>query len=852
MTAETKLNGIAERCVYAFDEAKGLDAALLGGKGAGLVQMMAAGLPVPPGLVITTDACRRNADGSLSEKLWGEIAQAVRQLEQRTKRGFGTGPKPLLVSVRSGAPVSMPGMMDTVLNLGLNEETAVALARATSGGFRFAADTFTRFARMFADIVLGTSDELLHDAEFLAELEAVQDEAGLRRAVRSASQKVGEAAGEPFPTDPWDQLRRAVVAVFDSWNSRRAVRYREHHNIPHDLGTAVVVQQMVFGNLGSPSGTGVAFTRDPRNGEPKLYGEYLENGQGEDLVAGTHTPESLDAVGERYPAIISRFKSLANELEVVYRDVLDIEFTVEEGVLYFLQVRPGKRTAGAAVKIAVDLFDEGVIDSATALQRITPDQLRQVLRPRFVLEAVEKVRADGRVLLVGTGASPGQASGRIVCDPDRAEARAAAGEAVILVRTTTSPQDLHGMLAAQGIVTARGGSTSHAAVVARALDKPCIVGCELLDVDTVNQVIRVGGREFAEGEYVSIDGSTGEVFEALIPMGLSNPDALGQVGRLLELADSPGGGTVFNRVSTADMARAAISAGAQGIGTRNEELLAASDGFETLVDAVSTYTHGEAAASTTALEALEDVLTETLVKIMEVVFPKPFAARIADLSSGRAGEAVANLTDIAPSPGIWLPLGAPDLVLAQIRALVRAKESTGYPDNVILMVGGINSAAEAAALRVLCAQAGGHSLKLGVATRSPHCLLALPEIAKHVDMVWIDYRALTAACYHYPDDLVLSRGVMKSYIEDGYLPMNPANQVEEVIEKLLPPLPKLGHPCQFGVTFAGWTVSEEVVRFFTQRGFRNFGVESSELATTRLLLGRLASFDHSTIRSEKF
>ena len=847
MTVETKLGGTAERLVYAFDEAKGLDAALLGGKGAGLVQMMAAGLPVPPGLVITTDACRRNADGSLSERLWEEIAQAVRQLEQRTNRGFGKGPKPLLVSVRSGAPVSMPGMMDTVLNLGLNEETAVALARATSGGFRFAADTFARFARMFADIVLGLTDELLQDTEFLAELEEVQDEESLRKAVRSASEKVGAAAGEPFPTNPWDQLRRAVVAVFDSWNSRRAVRYREHHKIPHDLGTAVVVQQMVFGNLGSPSGTGVAFTRDPRNGERRLYGEYLENGQGEDLVAGTHTPESLDAVGERYPAIISRFRTLASELEVVYRDVLDIEFTVEEGVLYFLQVRPGKRTAEAAVRIAVDLFDEGVIDSATALQRVTPDQLRQVLRPRFVLEAVERARAEGRVLVVGTGASPGQASGRIVCDPDRAEARAAAGEVVILVRTTTSPQDLHGMLAAQGIVTARGGSTSHAAVVARALDKPCIVGCELLDVDAINRVVRVGGREFAEGEYISIDGSTGEVFAALIPVGASNPDALGQVGRILELADSPGGGTVFNRVSTADMARAAIAAGAQGIGTRNEEVLAASEGFETLVDAVSTYTHGEAAASTTALEALEDVLTETLIKIMEVVHPKPFAARIADLSSGRAGEAVANLTDIAPSPGIWLPLGAPDLVRAQIRALVRAKEFLGYPDNVILMVGGINSAAEAAALRVLCVQAGGQSLKLGLASRSPHCLLALPEIAKHADMVWIDYRALSAACYHYPDDLVLSRGVMKSYIEDGYMPLNPANQVDDVIAKLLPSILGIDHSCQFGVTFAGWTVSEDVVRFFTQRGFRNFGVESSELAATRLLLGRLAS---STTPSE--
>ncbi|MGA2794344.1 MAG: pyruvate, phosphate dikinase [Roseiarcus sp.] len=841
MKVEGKARTTSERFVYAFDEANGLDLAALGGKAAGLAQMTAAGLPVPPGFVITTDACRRSRNGFFSPELWDEIAQAVHQLEERTNRRFGEGPKPLLVSVRSGAVVSMPGMMDTVLNLGLNEETTVALAHSTGGAFRFAADTFARFARMFGDIVLGATEERPHDAAILGELDAVQDEETLRTAVRSASERVSAAAGEPFPTDPWDQLRHAVVAVFGSWNSRRAVRYREHHNIPHDLGTAVVVQQMVFGNLGSPSGTGVAFTRDPRNGEATLYGEYIENGQGEDLVAGTHSPESLAAVGARYPVIVARFKSLARDLEVIYRDVLDIEFTVEEGVLYFLQVRPAKRTAEAAVRIAVDLLDEGLIDGATALQRVTPDQLRQVLRPRFVVDAVETARAEGRMLVAGTGASPGQASGRIVCDPERAEARAAAGEAVILVRITTSPQDLHGMLAAQGIVTARGGSTSHAAVVARALDKPCIVGCELLEVDAANRVVRVEGRELAEGEYVSIDGSTGEVFVAQLPISSSNPDALGRVQRILELADSASGGTVFNRVSTPEMAKAAIAAGALGIGTRNEEVLATSNGFETLIDAVSAYAHGETAERAVALDALEDVLAETLVRLMEVVRPKPFAARIADLSSGRAGEAVANMTDVAPPPGIWLPLGAPALVRAQIRALVRAKESTGYGDNVILMAGGINSAAEATALRDLCAEAGGGSLKLGIAARCPRSLLALPEIANHVDMVWIDYRALTAACYHYPDDLVLSQSILDSYMDSGYMPLNPAEQVDEAIKRFLPPLTAMGHSCEFGVTFYGWTVSEEVVRFFTERGFRNFGVESTDLAATRLLLGRLAS-----------
>lgn len=842
MSAKT-MKGVAatERFVYPFAEATHLDASVLGGKGAGLVQMTASGFPVPPGFVITTRACAVNKGGTLTDALWQEIVQAVHQLETQTGCAFGKGAKPLLVSVRSGAPVSMPGMMDTVLNLGMNEQTTVALAKATGGSYRFAAQTFARFARMYADIVLGIADEILVDDASRTAIDTVKDERSLRSAVRLAAESAGSAAGSAFPSDPWDQLRQAVVAVFESWNSRRAVRYREHHKIAHDLGTAVVIQQMVFGNLGSPSGTGVAFTRDPRDGSPKLFGEYLENGQGEDIVAGTHTPESLDALGQRNPDLLGRLESLARALEQTYRDVLDIEFTVQEGVLYLLQVRAGKRTAEAAIRIASDLFDESVIDRETVLQRVTAEHLRQILRPRFLPDAVEVARAGSALLAVGTGASPGQVSGRIVLDPDRAEQMAADGKPVVLVRVFTSPRDLHGMLVAQAIVTARGGSTSHAAVVARALDKPCIVGCEQLDIDTERRVVRVGDRDLTEGTSVSIDGATGEVFEGSLPTDARSPESMSQVGRILQIADELSGCTVFHRVSTPDMARQAIAAGAHGIGTRIDETLAACEGFETLIDAVSAHRRGPAAENASALAALEDVISETLVKIMKVVHPKPFAARIANLSSGVAGEAVSDFTDIAPSPAIWLPLGSPQLLRAQIRGLVRAKEIANYPDNVILMVGSVNTEAEAIALRTACREAGGASLKLGLATRSAHSLLELPRIAKHVDMLWIDYRSLCASIYRYPDDLMLSHDAWKSYLSEGFMPLDPANEVDEAIERLMPTLSRTGHSCEFGVTFYGWAVSEKVVRFFTERGFTNFGVDMNGLGATRLLLGRLTS-----------
>src|SRR5205823_1938009 len=470
--------------------------------------------------IITTEACGRYKEaGHLPEGLLAQALDHLTELESTTGRTFGGGPLPLLVSVRSGAPVSMPGTMDTVLNLGLNEAAAVALARAT-GSTRFMAEVYTRFHRMYGDIVLGADGDVLASAAapVLAEIDDGTEpaEAYTRlHAVLTAAED--DEVGASVPDDPRAQLEQAIRAVFESWNSRRAVTYRNVHHIPDTLGTAVVVQTMVFGNLGAPSGSGVAFTRNPSTGEPELYGEFLEGGQGEDVVAGTVTPQPIAAAAERHPEVFSELSRLCQHLEELYRDVLDIEYTVECGTLYLLQVRSAKRTAQAAVRIAADLFRKGWLEPAEALAQVSADHIRQSERPRFDADAMDGARADGRVLATGIGASPGHVSGKVVLDSDRAVAMAEAGDQVLLARPTTSPLDLHGMLASVGIITAMGGATSHAAVVARALGKPCVVGCAALEIDPGAGTLRVGGAEYPEGTDVSVDGASGEIFLGTIP-----------------------------------------------------------------------------------------------------------------------------------------------------------------------------------------------------------------------------------------------------------------------------------------------------------------------------------------------
>jgi pyruvate,orthophosphate dikinase len=553
------------RWVYRFEDGNASMRNLLGGKGAGVAEMTRAGLPVPPGFTITTEAC--NAFYAAGRKfpagMWDQALAALRQVEKKTGKGFGDASNPLLVSVRSGARFSMPGMMDTVLNLGLNAETLQGLAALTHDQ-RFARDAYRRFIQLFSKIVLGVEGQ-----RFEAALDQVKREHGaatdadlssdaLEVVIARYRDIVRREANTEFPEDPLVQLREAIGAVFSSWNNKRAVDYRRFNRIPDDLGTAVNVQSMVFGNMGNDSGTGVAFTRDPSTGEKKLYGEYLTNAQGEDVVAGIRTPKPISAMAEDLPKAYRQFEQIARRLERHYRDVQDMEFTIERGRLYMLQTRTGKRTAEAAVKIAVDMVRERSITRQEAVMRVEPQQVDQLLHRRI------DPAAQVKILATGLAASPGAAYGKAVFDADRAEERARAGEEVILVRIETNPDDVHGMIAAEGVLTSRGGRTSHAAVVARGMGKPCVAGADTVHVDLARKQFTAGGVTVHEGDAFTIDGSTGRVIEGSVPM--KEAEVSGDLQQLLRWADSFRRLEVWANGDYPQDAERAREFGAQGIG----------------------------------------------------------------------------------------------------------------------------------------------------------------------------------------------------------------------------------------------------------------------------------------------
>ena len=553
------------------------DKTVVGGKGANLAEMAGIGLPVPPGFTITTEECVRYLaeGGDFSDALQADVAAALTHIEAAVGKKFGDPADPLLVSVRSGARVSMPGMMDTVLNLGLNDETVKGLA-AVSGDERFAWDSYRRFIQMYSDVVLGVDHHLFEDA-----LEIVKEDNGFyadvdleahhwQALVKEYEGIVEAELGHPFPQDVNEQLWGAIRAVFDSWDSDRAKVYRRLNNISGDWGTAVNVQAMVFGNMGDTSATGVAFTRDPATGEKAYYGEWLVNAQGEDVVAGIRTPQYLTrfsreragakplSMEEAMPAAYGELAEVFELLEKHYRDMQDIEFTVERGKLWMLQTRSGKRTAKAALKMAVDMVAEGLIDEATAVKRVDPMALDQLLHPTLDPDAPRDV--------LGTGlpASPGAASGAIVLDADTAERRAELGEAVILVRVETSPEDIHGMHAAKGILTARGGMTSHAAVVARGMGRPCVSGASALSIDMASRTLRIGGRELKEGDILTLDGATGSIMAGEVPT--IEPELVGDFGTLMVWADKHRRMKVRANAETPADCRMARQFGAEGIG----------------------------------------------------------------------------------------------------------------------------------------------------------------------------------------------------------------------------------------------------------------------------------------------
>jgi len=552
------------RWVRRFDEGRANQKALLGGKGANLAEMTRLGLPVPPGFTVTTDACRHYlTTGAVPAELPAELDAAIADLEARTGRSFGSGDDPLMVSVRSGAPVSMPGMMDTVLNLGLTPAGVKGLI-ATTSDERFAHDAHRRLLDMYARVVLGISgDEVAAESAALCEQHGVRDAGDLPApALATLAHRITDLierrAPGGMPADPRRQLAAAVEAVFRSWNGRRARDYRSIQGIPDDLGTAVNVQVMAFGNLGSDSGTGVAFTRNPATGEPRAYGDFLVNAQGEDVVAGVRATESLDAVADHFPDCHTELVAAMAALEARYTDLCDIEFTIEHGKLWMLQVRVGQRTAQAAVRIAVDLVGEGLITRQQALQRVDPSQLERLLHPRF------DVAAAPAPLTTGLGASPGAAVGHACFTADAAAQRAAAGKAVILIRQDTSPDDVHGIVAAKGVLTSRGGLVSHAAVVARGFGVPAVCGAAELDVDATAMQASCGDVVIHDDDMLSLDGSTGAVMLGEVPVVA--PDDLAELDQLLEWADEVRRLGVRANADTGEDAARARTFGAEGIG----------------------------------------------------------------------------------------------------------------------------------------------------------------------------------------------------------------------------------------------------------------------------------------------
>ena len=778
--------------VYDFSEAAELGRELLGGKGAGLAEMTAIGIPVPAGFTVTTEACveyMRNGR-SLPAGLEDEIAVHLERLEEASGKRFGDSEDPLLVSVRSGAAVSMPGMMDTVLNLGLNDDSVEGLARAT-GNERFAYDAYRRLIQMYGNVVDGADAHAFEEA--LAELKRkrrVNDDVelgadDLRELVQSFRRIYRERAGSDFPQDPREQLQRAVRAVFDSWDTPRAQVYRRANGIPDDLGTAVNVVQMVFGNNGEESGTGVAFTRDPSTGEQGLWGEFLTNAQGEDVVAGIRTPLPLPEMKERLPEAFEQLVETMRRLEEHYREMQDIEFTVEDGRLYLLQTRSGKRTAQAALRIAVDMVEDGLISKEEAVARIDPGQLNQLLHPMI------DPKADFDVAAKGLNASPGAATGKIVLDADTAEDRGKAGEDVILVRWETTPDDIHGFLEARGILTAQGGMTSHAAVVARGMGKPCVAGCEGLTIDLEQQKIRLGERELAEGDVITIDGGTGEVIVGEVD--LVPPQINEDFERLLTWADEFRTLKVRANADTPQDAVKAREFGAEGIGLcRTEHMFMAEERLPIVRAMIM------ASGADERREALEKLLPnqqDDFEGIFEAMAGLPVTIRLLDpplheflppLDEAESPEMARRIRALRESNpmlgtrGCRLGLLFPEIYEMQVRAIVRAaravEERTGEAPLVEIMHPLVAFAEELRRLRELTVRTAAEEADVdylcGTMIELPRACVRADEIAEHADFFSFGTNDLTQTTLGFSRDDAEGK-FLTHYLDDRILPANP-------------------------------------------------------------------------------
>jgi pyruvate,orthophosphate dikinase len=786
------------RYVYSFEEESSGGRELLGGKGVGLAEMTQLGIPVPAGFTVTTDACRAYlaASGEVPEGLDGEIEEHIAGLEKRTGKRFGDEQDPLLVSVRSGAAVSMPGMMDTILNLGLNDAAVEGLVVST-GNPRFAYDSYRRLIQMYGEVVDGIDGHRFehalgdlknargasHDVELSAE--------DLRELVDTFNTIYEEETGARFPQDVREQLRRAYRAVFDSWNAPRAQVYRRTYDIPDDLGTAVNVVQMVFGNRGETSGTGVCFTRNPATGEKRLFGEFLSNAQGEDVVAGIRTPEPIERMRERMPEAFEQLVDTLERLEAHYRDMQDIEFTVEEGRLYLLQTRTGKRTAAAALRVAVEMVDEGRISREEAVARIDPAQLDQLLHPRIDPDAKIEIAARG------LNASPGAASGAIVLDADTAEERGRAGEDVVLVRWETTPDDIHGLIQARGVLTAHGGMTSHAAVVARGMGKPCVAGCEALSIDESAGTVTLGEHELHAGDVITIDGGTGSVIIGAVPLVAPAIDenfetVLGWADELRRLrvranADTP-----------ADAAKAR-EFGAEGIGLcRTEHMFMTEERLPIVREMILARDEEERRAALGRLLPLQQADFEG---IFEAMAGLPVTIRLLDpplheflppleeATSEAMRDRIRQLHEANPmlgTRGCRLGLQFPEIYEMQVRAIVRAaravSERTGEAPLVEIMHPLVGFREELARLRDLTERVAAEeptvSYLCGTMIELPRAALRADEIAEEADFFSFGTNDLTQTTLGFSRDDAEGK-FLTYYLEHGVLERNPFEVLDE-------------------------------------------------------------------------
>jgi len=787
------------RFVYDFDEPSEGGRELLGGKGVGLAEMTQLGVPVPAGFTVTTDACRAYVlnGKEVPEGLEPEIERHLSALEEKTGKRFGDASDPLLVSVRSGAAVSMPGMMDTILNLGLNDESVEGLARST-GNPRFAFDSYRRLIQMYGEVVDGVDGQRFERAltELKSERGVQQDVElsadDLRELVGAFKEIYREEVGQPFPEDARRQLGRAVKAVFDSWDTPRAQVYRRANRIPDDLGTAVNVVQMVFGNKGSTSGTGVAFTRDPSTGEQGVYGEFLADAQGEDVVAGIRTPEPLEAMEARMPEPFEQLLATMQRLEQHYRDMQDIEFTVEDGRLYLLQTRSAKRTATAALRSAVSMVDEGLISREQAVARIDAGQLDQLLHP--MIDPTAEVEVAAR----GLNASPGAASGPAVLDAETAEQRGQAGEDVILVRWETTPDDIHGLLQARGILTAHGGMTSHAAVVARGMGKPCVAGCEGLTIDLEARTFSLGGRELAEGDVITIDGGTGRVI--IGPVELVAPQINEDFETILGWADELRRLKVRANADTPEDAAKAREFGAQGIGLcRTEHMFMAEDRLPRMREMIMASGEEERRA---ALEKLLPLQQGDFEGIFEAMAGLPVTIRLLDpplheflppleeAPDERLRERIVALQEANPmlgTRGCRLGLLWPEIYEMQVRAIIRAaaavEERTGEAPLVEIMHPLVGLAEELHRLRaitVATAQEESETAEylVGTMIELPRACICADEIAEYADFFSFGTNDLTQTTLGFSRDDAEGKFLTR-YLEDGVLERNPFETIDQ-------------------------------------------------------------------------